>query len=187
MSEPTSNTINGQRFSPLVEQVLRQAGWYPGRVVDEAQLEQWYAFNWQAEAGYCRIFPAALNVLREFGGLIIKQEGRGVTCHRASFSIDPLSALDIEDDNWIFDEWFLGESLFPIGWLSLNDMVAIATSGRVFSLTYGLKLWGHTFDEALEHLITGIMPVRLQVEDYERKVKDAAEVRAAVRRLYSAE
>jgi SUKH-3 immunity protein len=190
METKTSSEENG-RFTLEVERALRQAGWYLGRALAESQLEQWYAFKYKSVPGYHQIIPSALVVLREFGGLLIEQDAPGVTCYRESFSIDPLTALGLKESSWHTYEWLLEESLFPLGVTgsSQDDILAITGSGKVLYMPNEgpLLLVGNTFAHALNSLIVGIMPLALHFEHYERKRREAAQVRAAVRRLYGTE
>jgi len=182
---------DNQRFSLEVSQVLRRAGWYPGRTLSETEVEQWYAFKHKWVPGYHRIIPSALVVLREFGGLFIEQEVPGVTCYRHSFWIDPLTTLGLKEDSWSAYEWLLEDSLFPLGATgsSQDDVLAITGSGKLLCVPNEgpLLLEGNTFAQGLNSLIVGIMPSRMHFDDYERKMSEAAQVRAAARRLYGPE
>jgi hypothetical protein len=170
-----------RRFSSKTKEVLEQAGWHEGRVVDDAQLEEWCALKWNYAPGYCQIFPVALQVLREFGGLVINQHGPGITCARTPFFIDPVKALGIEDDNWFIDEWLWGMPLYLLGAkgerMPPEDVLAIDPIGRVLGLTYGHILYGKTFDEALENMILGFMPERLGLEVHAHRKKEGFQVR----------
>jgi len=177
------------RFSPEVERALRQAGWYEGRIVPESQLEQWYAFKYECVPGYHRITPAALTVLREFGGLFIEQDAPGVTCYRESFRIDPLATLGLKESVWGAFEWLIEDSLFPLGVTggSQDDIIAISGCGKVFLISNlgTLHLAGLTFTHALNSQIVGYMSLPMYFEHYDRKWSEAAQVQAAVNQLYS--
>jgi hypothetical protein len=174
------------RFSPEVEKVLLDSGWYPGRVVEESQLEQWYVLNWGAEIGYCRIFPSALKVLREFGGLSIEQDEPGLTCYRSSFYCDPFKAIGIMDHRWIAFEWFLDTRLYPLGVKSSQDIVvAISQKGHVYFIDSDGQFVNENFDGALENFIIGIRGKDIPVDDARIEIeKEAFQVREAERRFY---
>jgi hypothetical protein len=174
------------RFSRNVEDVLKQAGWFPGRAVSDEELDPWCAFSWQGESGYCHAFPAAYRVLREFGGLVVEQELPGITCLRESFSTDPLSALGIDDHNWIFNQWDVDDVLFPLGWIGeqKDRVLAITPRGRVYGFGYIPCLYGDTFDQAIDNLIIGIKPLQLIIHNSDLKGREAGQVKEAVQRLF---
>lgn len=186
MIEQQGEPREGGRFSPLVEQVLRENGWYPGRQVDEWQMQQWYAFHWTYGVGYCRIFPAALRVMREFGGLTIKQDGPGFNCYRNSFVFDPLQTLDFVEDGWIYHEWAVEDTLYPLGFFPREDRVlCMATSGKVYSFHQDMSFEADSFDQALEHLIRGITSRDyIQVWSDRPRVEEAKKVQEAVQKLF---
>jgi hypothetical protein len=176
------------RFTAPVEQVLREAGWYPGRTVDEQRLEQWYVINMTYGPGHLRIFPQALRILREFGDLVVKQEMTGVTCVRQAFRLDPLELPGNLEDQWIIYEWLLEETLFPLGRLGPSDeaALAVATSGRIFDLNMcgsGIYFLGDNIEQALETLIFGIMPLDMHFTHYERRTEEAARIYAVADRM----
>jgi hypothetical protein len=119
------------RFSPSAESELRKMGWYPGRRVDDAQLEQWSCIKFEDSAGYLRIHPKALHFLREFGGLRCDVERPGETCYRAKFEINPEICLSALDKNWFADELTLNETLFPIG-VCEYSVIMMGASGRIY-------------------------------------------------------
>jgi hypothetical protein len=156
-----------------VEQVLRRAGWYPGRILEGTELEKWYAFKYECNPDYHRIIPSALVVLREFGGLFVELGIPDSTGYQTCLWIDPLMTLGLHEETWGIFKWLLEESLFPLGITGNNedDVLFITGSGRVFCATYDgdkpILLAGSNFDEALNSLIAGLMPVRVQIENKE--------------------
>lgn len=54
------------RFSPEVESRLREAGWHPGRQIDDEELQRLDSLR--------PLFPAAQIALREFSGLYAKKK-----------------------------------------------------------------------------------------------------------------
>ncbi len=142
-----------QRFPEDVADVLRKAGWFEGRRVEQA-AECWTAALDELDA--FEIFPAARDVLAEFGGIQVDQEGQGVDCAREPFRIIPLAALDHGDG---FAEWatVLGTQLYPLGEAAAGQyLLTIDDEGRVCLLMADAQLLGDSFDEALVHLIRGI-------------------------------
>jgi len=180
---------NNNRFSPAVEQALREAGWYPGRMLPESEVEKWYAFRWKEEPGYCYAHEVALQVLREFGGLHIEQSAPGINYPRKPFCIDPLSALGIHDDHWLFYEWHAEDTLYPLSFVGQerDAVLAMTHRGQVFLLGEVLMRWGDTFDQALENAILGIRPAEVPVPNYKWNAEESFRVRDAIRRLFAAE
>jgi hypothetical protein len=69
-SIPVPNNGGENQFSSQAVEMLSKAGWYPGRVVDEERLQEFYVIRWdpgtsidKVEGEYYRpytlIFPAA--------------------------------------------------------------------------------------------------------------------------------
>jgi hypothetical protein len=147
--------MNGEdrtSFSKTVDEVLRKAGWFPGRSVDTT-VDGWIE-KLDGPGGF-QIFPAARHALRTFGDLEVRQDGPGIDHARQSFEIDPTSALG---DGDLFDMWAqrLGARLYPLGEAGpVADYLAIDENGRVFLLTDALLLVGMNIKEALERLILG--------------------------------
>lgn len=143
------------RFSLQTEQVLRGAGWYPGRQVPEMVT------SWEGEAmlSEFQMFPAAKRVLLEFGGLFVDQSGSGETCAREPFDIDPTRA-GYEGERFSELSRLVDTKFYPLGeafggtcyWaISEYDQLYILMDDILFLL-------GKNIDEALENLILGRMP-----------------------------
>jgi hypothetical protein len=139
-------------LAPQVAKALEDAGWFPGRRVDELVA------GWTAQldrSGGFRIFPAAAQGLREFGGLRITQRGPGLECSRESFELVPTAALG-EDDR--FEEYarIVGSRLYPLGeYASGHYFIAIDERGRVFLLMDDLQYVADDLPRALDSLLTG--------------------------------
>src|SRR5574338_313572 len=98
------------RFSAQTEQTLRKAGWRPGRQVRDI-VASWK--NSEMLSGF-EMFPAAEKLLLEFGGLKIDEHGRGETCAREPFVVDPLMAAYEEE---LFRDFstLVNTRLYPLG------------------------------------------------------------------------
>jgi hypothetical protein len=149
-------------FTPETERVLRQAGWFPGRCIDENVLEEWLVIHWNAptigQLGYSKIFPASWRALQEFGGIRI-EEGVGTKGLRESFEINPhlVAQCDPFSHDWHTEEWILGKCLFPLGvvWGCTTGALAMDTEGKVYYLGECTLFLGNTMETALETLVSG--------------------------------
>ena len=159
MADPTPTPNPKGRFSPEVEQALRKAGWFPGRVASKEQMNKWLVVEWPVGDKHIqsRLFSAAWHVLREFGGLEIKQSDRGPFTHQNGFSINPLKVQGKYwgEDGWFLAEWCADGALFPLG---MHDEFAVAITGQGQIIGAGVTsewLIGNTIEEALANLIVG--------------------------------
>lgn len=146
MSEQT-----GGRFSADTEQMLREAGWFPGRDV----------------SGKLRLpprftpFPAALKVLGEFGGLRVGRRGPGVEFSRTPVVLDPM-LCDGEDDRFDALVDLVGCALYPLGETADgHSFLAVDERGRVFLIFGDIHLIADTFEGALENLLHGLKQPRM--------------------------
>ena len=108
------------------------------------------------------VFPAALEVLREFGGIYVMQDGPGRELRRRPFAVDPTQVAATTETLTDLGR-LLGTRLFPIGMEGDHDSVlAIDERGRVFALDHaGVWFLGDGVDAALTTLIAGAQPLRL--------------------------
>ncbi|WP_170154733.1 SUKH-3 domain-containing protein [Lentzea atacamensis] len=135
-----------------MEDVLWRSGWAPDRQVDLARWKNSLSeFVWH---------EAAEKFLREFGGIRVVVEGPGVNCAREPFEFDPDLAIgegarfaELSD---LFDRKF-----FPLGEIGQGEFfLGIDEEGVV----YALARWALRYDvgdQALEQLVTGVAPERL--------------------------
>src|SRR5690606_4379518 len=150
------------RFDPKVEQLLKSAGWEPGRIVSDDQLKQWMVIEWPTEPGYhfqTRMFSAAWHILREFGGLTIEfmLEWNPSQYRKQQFIFDPVKASRFTQAyNWPLSEWEADGSLYPIGCLfegSTDDAaIAVDGRGRIRMVSDADLLVGSNIDEALHNV-----------------------------------
>ena len=145
-------------------------------------LDQWYVLKWALSSADSRplphpIFPAALQVLREFGGL-----------HISRMYLDPARAIQEADYYaWIYYQWRLKDQLFPLAFYDAKGelmLYAIGMQGRIYGLCLisgDFYVIGETFDEAVENLVLNHHPTLL-IEGYE-KIDDVDKVTAAIQRL----
>jgi hypothetical protein len=141
---------NARRFTETTHAVLTRAGWFEGRNVAD-RVREWAGIL--SRDGF-RIFPAAEEVLREFGGISIQQRGPGLTAARESFAFDPTAAR-LEDDRFAAFNGQAGSALYPLGEHG-QGFLAIAEDGRVFVLMDEMVQLGRTIDDALEAMIQGL-------------------------------
>lgn len=146
---------NTERFNEFVSNTLKDAGWYPGRNMQEAASQWKYELN---KSDDWDMFTAAESVLLEFGGLKIEQKGAGQTLAREPFEINPMLAI-YEGDRFTEYSATLDIRLYPLGEASGgHHFLAIGEDGRVFVIMDDMKMIGRTFDEAITNLIVGIAP-----------------------------
>lgn len=135
-----------------IDEVLRAAGWFPGRDVGrwaDGQIELMRKEGFAAS-------PAAFDALREFGGLHVEQYGTGHTLAREPFRLEPTVASG-ERDRFERFEPVIGEALFPIGECGGSRFfLGIAPDGRVFAILDAISLVGGTAREAIANLIVGM-------------------------------
>ncbi|GAB2598196.1 SUKH-3 domain-containing protein [Streptomyces capparidis] len=155
------------RFPQAVDTALRAAGWQPGRW-DIRQAEGWADLlrAYVSPGGHRHsVFPAAVEVWAEFGGLTVEVTGAGREVARTPFTVDPLRGLHLART---FDD--LGRALdsrvCPLGEEGEGQAVlAIDAEGRVYSLDHtGDWYLGATFDLALSTLVVGLQPARLTAD-----------------------
>ncbi|NGN69620.1 SUKH-3 domain containing protein [Streptomyces sp. A7024] len=157
------------RFPPAVDNILRTAGWHPGRW-DIRRAESWAdELRAHASPGGHRhqVFPAAVEAWAEFGTLRITGPGPGLHVAPPAFIIDPSHGRHLA--RTLAD---LGRSLdtevAPLGAETSGEghtpaaVLAIDAEGRVYALDHsGDYYLGADIDAALAALITGTLPARL--------------------------
>ncbi|WP_433797813.1 SUKH-3 domain-containing protein [Actinoplanes sp. CA-252034] len=148
------------RFPPQVDEVMRRAGWYPGRSVD---VERWRT----GPGSEVSMHPAAERFLSEFGGLSIDVSGAGVDVGRDPFEFDPTDELGELGDEGRYAEWgeIIGRSLFPVGFFKREMFrLAIDENSVIYFVTSWLAGYGPA-PRALERLVLGYKPQMISSED----------------------
>lgn len=167
------------RFPPEVEEALRRAGWYPGRRVEENTVAVWCR-ELSAYSG-CRVFPAAVEVLREFGGLEIDKPGAEPraddenSTYHLSVKFWPSHLDAVTRRGWLAREWVLNEVLFPIGVYSVEEIfLAVSSTKRIYGFGYGMWFCGENIDEALEKWSHNVPTwEKILIPDFDDKVREA--------------
>lgn len=137
-------------MTPELEAKLRQSGWFPGRHVDDDLIYAWLRIGIR-EFG-CHIFPEAVRVLREYGGLTwgnihFSPEGCGMRGDR---------------EIWLWWEWEVEEVLFPIAY-EIGQMAtfALSSTGKVYYTGIVRHYCGANIEEFLENELRGRKSVDL--------------------------
>ena len=152
-------------FAPEVADVLRAAGWSPDRRQTEVQVAAMVKVV-EGEVGRngatIESFPAAIDAVREFGGIYVMQDGPGRDLRRRPFAINPTQVAATTETLADLGKR-LHTRLFPIGMEGQHESVlAIDEAGRVFALDHaGVWYLGGSVAEALATLVTGTHPPRL--------------------------
>lgn len=132
-----------------VDKILRAAGCTPDRSVDPARWTGVLELE-----GY-RLPPAAVGILKRFGGLSITPPSRpGADLQCDTFHFDPVDAAGGENDR--FEEWqvLAGRELSPIGAVA-DWILCVDDEGQFYIGSHGdLELLGH-LARALEYLMLG--------------------------------
>jgi hypothetical protein len=140
------------RLSSQAEDVLKQAGWYPGRQVPDL-VASWKE-SLMLSDGF-EMFQSAESALLEFGGLNIDQDAPGETCAREPFTLDPTLTAH-EGDRFSEFASLLNTRLYPLGEAAGGYyFLAISENGHVYLLMQDIRLLGESINEALERLLIG--------------------------------
>ncbi|MFC7306132.1 SUKH-3 domain-containing protein [Streptomyces monticola] len=165
---PTADRAAGRtsttRFPVTVDAALRESGWQPGRW-DIKQAEQWADAlrEHTSPAGHRHtVFPAAVEVWAEFGGLTVAPAGPGRQIAPVTVRFDPLCGLHMARTLGDLGR-ALDTEMCPLGEETESQAVlAVDAEGRIYSLDHsGDWYLGTDIDAALETLVSGIQPVRL--------------------------
>lgn len=136
---------------------LRRSGWAPDRRVARETIDRWLA-GIQGE-GFS-VFPAGIQVLSEYGGLIVGMRGAGLQAARMVVDFDPTLAFG-ESDRFQEFERALGYKLFPLGEGDGGHvLLALSDNGDLLCLADEAWRAGGDFRAGLAAIILGL-PVEL--------------------------
>lgn len=136
-------------FTPEVLTLLRRAGWYEGR---QAQGQ----FAVPSDVHY----PAHIaQLLQEFGGLLIKSTGAGLTLGRNSILFDPSYAERESSEQGILTYYagFLQHPLYPLGHIPQESLLlCIDWTGTMYMAGDYLYRVGSSFAEGVSNILLGV-------------------------------
>lgn len=124
-------------FKPHIQQAFAKAGWYPGRVCANKELDN------------PKYPPAVRSVLQELGGLHM------VAHVEILFGFSESLQEHVE----YFTE-LLGRPLYVIGKTEEYFLICLDAHGSLYHVAMWLTLAGVTFQEGLTCLLEGYMPTR---------------------------
>ncbi|WP_413757565.1 SUKH-3 domain-containing protein [Streptomyces sp. MMBL 11-3] len=134
--------------SPQTEDVLRRAGWRPGRVVPTS--------TWEAvlsERGGFVPHDAARRFLTEFGGLVTYGWPADAITTSSAVRFDPLAAA-WQEEQFARAGQEAGVPLYPVGTADEGaSFLGISEEGVLYLLRDGTEPLGATVDRALDRLV----------------------------------
>jgi hypothetical protein len=153
---PEQRPGDPDRFPTDVNDALLALGWNRGRDLGQ-QVDDWLAPR-VAELPFAP-FPAALSVMREFGGLFSLANGRGRTSAQVPFTIYPASSDSLS--GFAPDVQMLsrnvGARAFQVGEVERGmGALVVDETGRMFLAGPASLYAGRNIDEALTRLLQGI-------------------------------
>lgn len=155
------NRERHERFPKDVRQVLRSAGWRPGRNISR-DVDEWLHKLRETQPGAMAglpVVPAARAALAEFGRLRVPQADLASTGDGFTTSFhpptEPFHRLDTDGARALGA--MLRVPAFPVGVSDDGDTpLAVDADGRVFLLrTGGYEILGETIDEGIVALVRG--------------------------------
>jgi hypothetical protein len=156
--------IDEALLSPTAQEVLRDAGWAPGRDIGSAEVSRWRLRYTVAHNGVSDGEPspcwngAADTFLRAFGGLSIRQEGAGVDLARNSFDLDPELLLNWTRSLAVRGQE-LGTVLAPLGSVQNNAAITVSAEGVIHLVDHtGEWAFEPGLERGLSDLIDGVLP-----------------------------
>ena len=142
------------QFSPETDVVLRSAGWLPDRRIDLA--------GWKALLAGFMWHDAAERFLQEFGGIRVVVRGPGVTCSREPFEFDPELAVG-EEGRFAELSGMFGRKFFPLGEFAQGEFFLAIDEENIIYLLGSWALRYGEVDQALEKLVSGVAPEKLDL------------------------
>jgi hypothetical protein len=136
-------------FSPAVQAILEQAGWYSGRNAAGT-------FPLPHDV----VYPDAISlILQEFGGLHLRSDGPGITLTRLSIYFDPIDAdFESSEDGTIhYYASLLTKKLYPLGFIpSESLMLCVDENCQVYMVGDNLHYVGDSFVTGVSNILLGI-------------------------------
>lgn len=130
---------DAKRFPAEVEQILRRAGWFPDRR---------NGLSCVTISSDLPMFPSALVVLEEFGGLVWGETAKGIDIARSKVAIDP-GLVDLPRKRVEAASAALGIRVYPLGEEADMPTIVVDERGRVYLLLDELLPTAPTFDKAI--------------------------------------
>jgi hypothetical protein len=141
------------RFSPQTEQLLRAGGWFPGRTDEGFLVECVHALGPEFQ-----IHQAAQDAIREFGGLRVGENDRGVDFARSDINFDPRRAWGESDRLRDYFSLLRDRNAFPLGEAGAgHTYIAVDSMGVAYDLMDEVYLIGDSVDALIETLLSGTL------------------------------
>ncbi|MDJ0365266.1 SUKH-3 domain-containing protein [Hymenobacter sp. H14-R3] len=140
---------NQLSFSPTVQAILEQAGWYKGRNAAGT-------FPLPHDVVYS---DAIMLILNEFGGLYLRSNGPGITLSRFSIDFDPMDAdFESSEDGIIYYyASLIAKKLYPLGFIPTESlMLCIDENFCMYKVGDNLHYAGDSFAEGVSNILLGI-------------------------------
>ncbi|MFH8895048.1 SUKH-3 domain-containing protein [Streptomyces coeruleorubidus] len=135
-------------WSPQTEDVLRRAGWRPGRSVSVGTWEQVLR-----ERGTFVAHDAARRFLSEFGALVTYGWPADTITTSSAIRFDPLKA-GWQDERFAWASREAGASLYPVGTADEGaGFLGITEDGALYLVRDRVELLADTTDRALDRLV----------------------------------
>lgn len=136
-------------FSPAVQAILEQAGWYKGRNAAGT-------FPLPHDVVYPDII---LLIVNEFGGLHVRSDGPGITLSRLSIYFEPMNAdFESSEDGTIHDYASrISKKLYPLGFIPTESlMLCIDENFHMYMVGDYLYYVGDSFVAGVSNILLGI-------------------------------
>ncbi|MGK5691497.1 SUKH-3 domain-containing protein [Streptomyces sp. URMC 128] len=135
-------------WSPQTDEVLRRAGWRPGRSVPTDTCE-----SILRERGSFVVHDAARRFLSEFGALVTYGWPADTITTSSAIRFDPLKA-GWQDERFAWASREAGASLYPVGTADQGaSFLGITEDGALHLVRERVELLAETTDQALDRLV----------------------------------
>lgn len=136
-------------FSPAVQEILEQAGWYKRRNAAGT-------FPLPHDV----VYPEAIMlILNEFGGLHLRSKGPGINLARLSIYFDPIDGdFESDEDGKIYYyASLIAKKLYPLGSIPTEAlMLCIDEDFHLYMLGDNLHRVGDSFAAGVSNILLGI-------------------------------